>query len=301
MITLGAKLYFGLTAAAVAAAFVLGWASGGSFLGVITFSWAGPVGDQLGYTVLVGMAVVSFFLGVVTTALRDADPEAVVQVAGTETVPEVVPPADLSPWPIVAAFGVATLLVGLVVDTLLAGVGVVLLVAAALEWTVSAWSDRATGDPAANRAIRNRFMAPIETPAASLFGVLIFVFFASRVLLALPKYGATATFGVVAVIILAVAAYFATRPQVSRTVVTGALLVGGLVLLGGGIAGLAAGEREFHYLGPDGENGHHDDADEDHGDIDDADEEPRPDADGPGVGATLDDDDDDDTAGDTEE
>ncbi len=274
MITLGAKLYFGLSAAAVFAAWVLGLASGGSPLGVITFSFAGPVGDQLGFVVLAGTAAVTFFLGVVVVALRDADPVSVTEVAGTDTLPEVVPPAHLSPWPIVAAFGAATVLVGVVVDLVLAGVGVVLLTAAAVEWTVGAWADRATGDPDANRALRNRLMAPIETPIASAFGVFIFVFFASRVLLALPKYGATAVFGIAAIVVLGIASYFATRPAVSRSLVTAALLVGGLALIGGGVAGLAAGEREFHYLGPDGENGHNDvEAEDFGGDADELDDE----------------------------
>jgi hypothetical protein len=282
MITLGAKLYFGLAAVALLAAMVLGLASGGSVLGVATFAWAGPVGDQFGYTVLVGFAAVSFFLGVVVTAFRDADAEVVVEVAGTETLPEAVPPAHLSPWPIVAAFGVTLLAIGLVFDAAFAGIGVVLLAAAAIEWTVTDWSDRATGDPAANQALRNRIMAPIETPAASLLGVLLFVFLASRVLLAVSKWGAIAVFALGGILILGVATLVASRPALNRSTVTALLLVGALALVGGGIAGLAAGEREFHYLGPDGDNGHHDDADEPDGDAEQAT-------------------DDDDTAGDTEE
>ena len=258
MITLGAKLYFGLTAAALAAAFVLGLSTGGTPLGVATFAWAGPIGDQLGYTVLVGVAAASFFLGVVITAFRDSDPEAQLEVAGTETLPAAAPPAHLSPWPIVTAFGVASTLIGLVVDTGLILVGLVLLAAAAVEWTVDAYSDRATGDPAANRAIRNRLMAPIETPAAALFGIFVFVFFASRVLLAVSKIGAIAVFAAAGVVILAVATYIASRPTINRSVVTALLLVGGLVLLGGGIAGLSAGEREFHHLGEHGGTAEHD-------------------------------------------
>ena len=38
--------------------------------------------------------------------------------------------------------------------------------AVAIEWTMQAWSDRATGDPAVNREIRNRVMLPIEVPVA---------------------------------------------------------------------------------------------------------------------------------------
>ena len=257
MITLGAKLYFGLTAAAVLAAFVLGLASGGSILGVITFAWAGPVGDQFGFTVLTGIAAISFFLAVVTTAFRDADPAAVTELAGTDELPTLAPPAHLSPWPLVAAVGVATLILGIVVDGWLTTIGLVLLAAATVEWTVGAWADRATGDPDANQAIRNRIMAPIETPAAAVFGIFIFVFFASRVLLAASKWGAIAAFSLAAIAILAVAAFVATRPALNRSVVTGALLVGALLLVGGGVAGLAVGEREFHHLGEGGDNGEH--------------------------------------------
>jgi hypothetical protein len=291
MITLGAKLYFGLSAAAVAAAMVLGLASGGSLLGVISFAWSGPVGDQLGFTVLVGTAAIAFFLGVITTAFRDADAEAVVEVAGTDELPAVVPPAHLSPWPIVAAFGAASLVVGLVVDIWLIGIGLVLLAASAIEWTVGAWSDRATGDPAANRAVRNRLMAPIETPAAAAFGVFVFVFFASRVLLSVSKWGAVAIFGGAALLVLIVASVIATRPTFGRSALTALVLLGGLALVGGGVAGLAAGEREFHYAGHDGDNGEHEET------------QPLPDGvdetDPPGLG--LDADDDENTAGDTEE
>lgn len=288
MITLGAKLYFGLAAAAVLAAWVLGLASDGTPLGVITFAWAGPVGDQLGFTMLTGIALVSFFLGVVTTALRDADPTAVAEVAGSDELPAVTPPDHLSPWPIVAAVGVALVVIGLVVEALLVGIGAVLIAAATIEWTIGAWADRATGDPDANRAIRNRLMAPIETPAAAVFGIAIFVFFASRVLLAASKWGAIILFAMVAVVILGMAAYMATRPRLSRSVVTGVLLLGALVLIGGGIAGLAAGEREFHQLGEGGENGEHETT------------EPIPDgADESDDG--VDETDDDTTAGDTEE
>jgi hypothetical protein len=289
MITLGAKLYFGLTAAAVLAAFVLGFASGGSILGVITFAWAGPVGDQFGFTVLAGTAAVSFFLGVVTTAFRDADPVSITQVAGTDELPALAPPAHLSPWPLVAAVGVAVLILGIVVDGWLTGIGLVLLAAATVEWTVGAWSDRATGDPDANRAIRNRIMAPIETPAAAAFGIFIFVFFASRVLLAASKWGAIAAFSLAAIAILAVAAFVATRPALNRSVVTGALLVGALVLVGGGVAGLAVGEREFHQLGEHGDNG---DPETTEPLVDQSDE--------PGLGLDADDTTDT-TAGDTEE
>ncbi|MBK5221707.1 MAG: hypothetical protein JJE52_02285 [Acidimicrobiia bacterium] len=262
MITLGAKLYFGIAAFALVAAAVLGFATDASVLGILSFGWSGPIGDQLGYTVLLGLALASFFMGVVTTAFRDADATAVTQVAGTETLPAPTPPAGLSPWPVVAAFSVALLVIGLVVQPLLFGLGVLLVLISALEWTATAWADRATGDPVANLAIRNRLMVPVEIPGAALLGIATFVFFASRVLLSLSKWGSIAVFAVAAIAIIAVASLIATRPATSRSVITAVLLVGGVSLLAGGIVGISAGERDFHQLGEHGDDGtgHADDA-----------------------------------------
>ncbi|QGG96727.1 hypothetical protein [Actinomarinicola tropica] len=264
MITVGAKVYFGLAAFALVAAAVLGLASGGSPVGVLSFGWSGAVGDQLGYVVLVSTAATSITYGVVTTAFRDAEAEAVAQVAGTEALPAARPHTDLSLWPVVTAFGVVAVVIGLVVEPLLTGVGIALLVIAAVEWTATAWADRATGDPAANRAIRNRVMQPVEIPAVAIIGIATFVFFASRMLLALSKWGSIAVFSVTAILIMGVAALIASRPAVSRGVITAVLLLGGVSLVVGGIVGIGAGERDFHYVG-----GHGEDV-EDHGGADDA-------------------------------
>jgi hypothetical protein len=259
MVTIGSKLYYGLAGFFLVAALVYGFSTDSQINGVITAGWAGGIGEPLGYSLLLFLAVVSLVLGVITTAFRDADPQAQAEAAGTDTVPEVTPPSHPSGWPVVAAFGAGIVVVGLVVEPILTWIGVALLVAAAVEWTISNWADRATGDPAVNRAIRNRIMLPIEIPAIALFGVLIFLFFASRVLLAVEKVGAVVIFSVAAALILTVAALLAWKPQVSRSLLTALLLLGGVTLVAGGVAGLAAGEREFEIHGEHGE-------DEEHGD-----------------------------------
>lgn len=254
MITLGSKVYFGLAAFALLAAAVLGLASGGTVTGFLSFGWSGPIGDQLGFIVLVATFAAAFTMGVVTSAFRDAEATALQEYAGTETVPAAVPPADLSPWPAVAAFGVVAVVIGLVVEPLLVALGIAALLASAIEWTATAWADRATGDPAANRAVRNRLMQPLEIPAVALIGIGIFVFFASRMLLALSKWGAIGVFAATGAIIMGVAVLIATRPAVSRGVITAVALLGGVTLLVGGIVGIGAGERDFHHVGGEGEN-----------------------------------------------
>jgi len=254
MVTIGSKLYFGVSAVLLLAAWVYGLSTDGQIVGVLTFGMAGPVGEQLGVAILAGLAAISFGLGVTTTAVRDADPTAQAQVAGLELVPDVPAPSGPLGWPVVAAFGLATVVVGLVVEPILAWFGVALIGAAAVEWTVTAWSERATGDPAVNRAVRNRIMQPVEIPAIALFGIALFIFALSRLLLAIDKVSATVVFAVAATLILGVSALLAARPRVSRSVLTALLLVGGLALIGGGIAGLAAGERDFEKHGHENED-----------------------------------------------
>ena len=51
--------------------------------------------------------------------------------------------------------------------------GVIVGIVVLLEWMVSAWSERATGDPEVNRRIRNRVMNPIEIPLFGAIGVAV--------------------------------------------------------------------------------------------------------------------------------
>lgn len=252
MITLGAKFYFGLAAFGLIAAAILGLATDASLLGILSFGWSGPIGDQHGYFVLMGLALASFFMGAVTTAFRDADAEAVIALTGTEVLPAAQPPADLAPWPIVTAFGLTLVMIGLVAAPFVFGVGILVLVVATVEWTVTAWADRATGDPAANRLIRHRLMYPVEVPGASVLGVFAFVFFVSRILLSLSAWAGLAAFALAATAIIAIAAVLATRPSANRAVVTTVLVLGALAIVVGGLIGVGAGERDFHQAGGGG-------------------------------------------------
>jgi hypothetical protein len=252
MLTNGSKFLLGMAAFAFLAAAVYAGASGhhavgmDTLTGAVTLGYKGRVGDHLGYAILVGFAVSSLFLGLTAAAVRDADPEAVAQVIGADGVPEVSPPTTSSYWPIVGAFSVGAILLGLVVGKGLFIVGMVGLVITAIEWAIRTWSDRATGDPEVNRSIRNRMMYPVEIPVAALLGIGVFVFSISRVLLALPKGGSYVVFGLVPVVVLGVGWLIAVRPKVSSSVVAALLLVGGLAVLAGGVFGAVHGERTFH-------------------------------------------------------
>jgi hypothetical protein len=221
-------------------------------LGPLTLGYKGRVGDHTGFALFVGAGVVALFLAVVLSALRDADPEAAAQVIGLETVPDVDAPAAPNPWPVVAAFSAGAVALGLAIGSAMFVLGMVGLAIATVEWAVRAWSDRATGDPEVNRTIRNRFMQPVEVPAIAVLTILVLVLAVSRILLALPKNGGYAVFGLVPAVILGVGALIISKPKLSSSLVAGLLLLGGVAVLAGGIAASIAGEREVEHK----ESGH---------------------------------------------
>jgi hypothetical protein len=246
----GAKFLFALAGFGLLSAVLWAAATGDhalgmdSLIGPLTFGYKGYVGDHAGYTLLVGLSVAALFLGIFLSALRDADPEAEAQLLGLDTVPDVEPPVTVNYWPVVAAFSAGAVVIGLAIGPIMFTIGMIGLVVCLVEWAVRAWADRATGDPAVNQSIRDRFLQPVEIPALAVIGIAGLVLAVSRILLALPKIGSYLVFGLVPVAILAVGALIVLRPQLSQSVIAGLLLFGGVAILAGGVAAAIAGERE---------------------------------------------------------
>jgi hypothetical protein len=250
MFTWGSKYFFGLAGAFVVAAIVYGLVTGGGPIGVISLGWFQSVGDHIGYAALMGLAAATFLMGVVAVWTRDADAEDVAALVGTPEVPPALPPVHPSFWGAVTAFGVGMLAIGVAVGGWFFIVGWVVLAVAALEWLVLAWTDRATGDPAANRTIRNRLMLPIEIPLLAVLAVAVFTLGASRIFLAVPSLVAVALASLIASGAFALAVAIAYRPQwFSRNVASGLIAAFAVVILAGGVVGAAVGPRQFHdYL-----------------------------------------------------
>ena len=250
MFTWGSKYFFGLSAAALVAAFIYALVSGGAVVGGLSLGWKGGVGDHVGYAVLLGLAVGLFLLGVVAVWVRDAEAEDVAAVVGSERVPQAVPPAHPSYWGAVTGFGVGCLLIGATVSRWFLFLGFALLAVVVLEWAVLAWTDRATGDPTANRTLRNRLLQPLEVPLFGAAAIAVFAVGASRIFLAVSQSGAVILASLVAALAFAMAIAFAYRPAWFSRNTTTALVAGfaGLVLVGG-IVGAAVGPRTFEHHG----------------------------------------------------
>jgi hypothetical protein len=248
MLTTGFKLFFGWCLAWLAAAAVYGYTTGGRHIGPITAGYKGPVGEHVGYAVLLICGVFAGTIGLMLVAFRDAGAKAAAELLGTDTVP-VQTPVGASYWPLIAAFGAGTLALGLVLNAAVFVVGLVIVIAAGAEWTMQAWADRATGDPEVNSHLRDRIMSPIELPVGAVLAIVAVPLAASRVFLAVSKFGAVWVASGFAAVVFLVAILVATRPKMSKNIVAAAVLVGGIGLLSAGIVSAAIGQRDFEHHG----------------------------------------------------
>ena len=250
MFTTGSKWFFGLGLLGLVLAAAYGWTSGGDGLGPLTAGYKGGVGDHFGYTVLLTLAVAAIVLGCVCVATRDADPKALAQVAGTEEPPAAVPPAHLAYWPLAGAFGVALVALGLVISNVMFIAGFLVLLAVLVEWMVLAWSDHATGDPAANKVVRDRLMGPFEVPLAGVLLAGVVVVALSRVFLTTSKEAAVWAAMVASIIILLIGWLIAQRSKLSPNVVAGILVLAAAGVVTAGVVSAAQGERtiEPHHV-----------------------------------------------------
>lgn len=266
MITTGSKFFYGLASLLALAAVVYGYSTGGGNVGPISFGYKGGVGDIVGYSILVGCAAAAFLLGVATSAFRDADPEALEQVsAGSTSVAQ--PAPNTSYWPIVGAFSLGFVVVGVVVNNVFFVAGLIGLGCVAAEWTVQAWSERATGDAAVNREIRNRIMLPLEVPLAGFLAIAVVVLGYSRVFLAVSKENAVWAALVVAALVFGIGTALSFQKKIRADLIAGLLVVGAVATIGLGIFGAVAGERDFEHHGDDHHGEEHSD-DESHSEDD---------------------------------
>ena len=255
MITTGSKFFYALAGLLLLGAVVYGYSTGGGGVGPLSAGYKGGVGDLVGYSILLGASAAAAFLGFATTAFRDADPEAEAELLGLDA-----PPAPTAPgasyWPLVGAFGVVLVVIGVVLNNVFFVAGLIVLGAVAVEWTMQAWSERATGDPAVNREIRNRIMLPFEVPVAGALIVAVVIIGYSRVFLAVSKENAVWAALVIAALIFAVGTVLAAQSRIRTDLIAGLLVVGALVTVGLGIVSAVSGEREFEHHGEDHSDEH---------------------------------------------
>ena len=210
-------------------------------------------------------AIASAGLAIMLTAFRDADSDAVSEL-NNGTLPPAQGPVSYNYWPIIGAVGLGTLVIGLVTHSAIFVVGLILILTTAFELMMSAWADRATGDPIANAELRNRIMKPVEVPVLGVIGIAVTVICASRIFLAVSKSWAIWLAVIISAVVFIAALAFALAEKVNRNVVAGVLATGAIVLLASGVASAVVGERDMsHHHGEHSES-HGEGHDEKHSD-----------------------------------
>ncbi len=228
MFTTGSKFLIGSSVFALVATVIYGLGQGG----------------VLGTVGLASVTAVLIALATVNAILRDsnvfADDEAPVEsVSAAQYAP------SNSVWPLAFAFGAVVVAVGLVSYQPIVVVGLIALVATGAEWTIQAWSERASGNVDHNAAVRSRVSNPLEYPVGGAIAIGIIVFAFSRVMLWLSKTNTVIAFAVLASVVVAVGFIIAFRPKLKTGAIGGAMAIGTVaVVVAGSVAGLD-GERDI--------------------------------------------------------
>lgn len=246
----GSKYLLGASGASWLAALAYGLVTGGGLVGVLSFGYKGGIGEHYGYTVLMGLWVVTFLLAMVVFFTRDGDAEAMAALVGADTVPQVTPAPRPAYWGPITAFGVASIVLGLAVSKAFFYLGLATFFMVLMLWTVQTWADRVTADSDVNEVIRARTLGPLEVPMIATLGIAAVVLAMSRMFLASSHTGAV-VIGVIFTIAIFGGAVAMSRTDASRKTWTAILAVGAVAVLGGGIVAAAIGEREIHHESPD--------------------------------------------------
>jgi len=207
MFTTGSKLFIGATSL--------------SLVGVLVYAATtdGPA-FMPGVVGLLTATVLFAFLAGLNLATRDGNVSAADEGAA-ESCAASRRPAGSSLWPLVVAVSVGGLVVGTVSKPVVFKSALVLLLAAAVEWMVQGWSERASADGAFNRNVRRRMLFPLEFPilGVAVFAVIAYAF--SRIMLRLEKQPGMVAFGVISALVLFGGFMFASKRNVSKQVIGG--------------------------------------------------------------------------------
>lgn len=194
--------------------------------------------SAIGAVALIGLLVATSLLTGITLFTRDGHASEGETSAATLDTP------TSSMWPLVGAAGFTLLLVGTITTPIVFILGIVAMLAALVEWTVQAWSERGSSDIAYNASIRQRLLNPIEYPLLAAIGIAVIIFAFSRVMLAVSKSAGPMLFIVAAAAISLVGMLISVRPSLKKSIVSGIAVLAAVGLIGTGIAGMGVGMRE---------------------------------------------------------
>ena len=196
-------------------------------------------GDLLGSVLFLMVGVVAFVLGVMLSTVRENE---VAPVVGPNAPPPDVRAVAVAPlpggggWPVVGAVALGLVMLGLIEHPLFSWGGVLLGMAAGAGWLASSAAET-TGRPVS--------LLPIGLPVLGLVTIASVMYFMSRILLAVSETASWVFALLVGVVIMGGASIAAVRPRISGRSLAATLAAGSLLMVGGGVAAAARGEREI--------------------------------------------------------
>jgi len=229
MLTTGSKLFLGATVLSTVAAIVYGLSTSGGF------GWLGVMG-------LLSAAVAFAFMFCINYFTRDGNVSAMSEQVVSESA-AAQPPAGRSMWPLIAAVGVAAIALGAVSKPIVFKAGVIVVLAAGLEWMVQGWSERASADPEYNAGLRKRMLHPVEFPILAAVGLGVVIYSFSRIMLWINKSGGPVVFVLAGGLILFGGFLIALRPTVKGGIITGVCAIAALGLVATGALMAVDGQR----------------------------------------------------------
>lgn len=231
MFTTGSKLFIGATTVALAGAIVFGVFMGGDTGRTATIG-------------LISCAIALAFLMGINFYVRDSNVGSL-QSDATVSSSAALPAPGASMWPAIGAVGLGLIVLGLVTEPVVFKGGIVVVLAATVEWMVQGWSERASGDAEYNASIRKRILHPLEFPVLGAVGLAVVIYSFSRIMLFLSKEAGPAVFAILAALVLVGGFLFASRASLKKSVVVGVCTVAGLGLVSTGAVMAIDGQREI--------------------------------------------------------
>lgn len=230
MFTTGSKLLIGSAAASAVFAVVYGVAQGGAL---------GTIGLISAAVALAGLAGLNAYVS--DSNVSAMDHESFESSAAAQAT------ARPSLWPLLVAIGATSVTLGLVTTSAFFVVGLIIVIAGAIEWLVQGWSERASADAGYNADARHLMADPLEMPVAGAIAAAVVVYSFSRIMLGLPSKSATViAFSIAAAVVLAVGSFVVVKRGASKVSLTGAFSVAAVALIGAGTFAGLNGERDIH-------------------------------------------------------
>lgn len=221
------------------------------FAGACALGYLAVVGERSGWVLLVFVAagaLIAAFAGLA----GDVDERPVAESEGDANAIEM--SSDLaarpSAGPLAVALAATALAVGLATGTVMVVAGILLSLLALAGWFAQVWREHPTFTRKLAHRLDDRLVAPVLLPVGAFLMVLLIAAGISRVLLAVNKDASALIAIVVAVAIIAALFLISARPRLSSSALVTLGVMGLAVVLIGGFAGAAKGERTFH---PEGE------------------------------------------------